>query len=55
MEKKLFTIVNSADEQAFLTKLANEPTAFVGKIIFVEGATENYIMVNGTKFSSVTK
>lgn len=55
MEKKLFTIVNSADEQAFLNKLSSEPTAFAGKIVFVEGATENYIMVNGTKFSSVTK
>ena len=51
MENKLFTIVNREDESSFLTDLSNNTNNFNKKLVFVFGNSENYIVVNGEKFS----
>lgn len=47
---KLFLNVEKEHEVAFQKLLLTNPSKFNNKIVFVNGAKSNYIVVNGTKF-----
>lgn len=48
---KLFMTINPSQELEFKEQLKTNPEKFENKIVFVNGAKSNYIIVNGVKYA----